>query len=274
MILYRLGGTESTLLFYYYLEHILKININYKLSEVLVQYLYSMGFYDKKITGDYFNFDYKKCIQSKVYNAYFSKLLDIIKNNNVLIGTGFHKDENVTIYMNDFKKFLNKDKIDYFVTKELIYNNIVNKNVLIIDNLGILMKQQYDNGNLNKCHIDFPNIKNINFLNPGYTMFNNGPDNSTLDTADKLCQQIDLIINDIDIVIISAGPYSVLLADHINNINKKEVICIGGDLSIYFGLITNRGLTHHKRYINEYFITVPTELKPVGYEKIEGGCYW
>ena len=26
--------------------------------------------------------------------------------------------------------------------------------------------------------------------------------------------------------------------------------------------------------INEYFIEVPPEMKPLNYEKIEGGAYW
>ena len=58
--MYRLGYTESTLLFVYYLNTI--HNIDY-IDKNLVNWLYSTsGFYDKKIKGDYFNFDVKACI--------------------------------------------------------------------------------------------------------------------------------------------------------------------------------------------------------------------
>ena len=79
----RVGFTETTLLFYYYLENILNIDITIlKLIDSqnnLINWLYSTsGFYDKTINGTYFDIDVKKAKKSDVYNYYFSNLLNII----------------------------------------------------------------------------------------------------------------------------------------------------------------------------------------------------
>ena len=191
----RLGFSETTLLYYYYLENILKIHIiNYKHSpSSIINWLYTTsGFYDKSITGEYMKFNADQCIKSKVYNEYFKRLLNIIKNynGNIFLCIGIVvSDTFVNMYINDFKQYLNKDKLDNYLSIQDLYKKIENKNVLIINNLGILMKQQYDSGNLKKCYDFCPNIKSIEYFNPGYTFFNDGPDESILDTVDKLCQQ-------------------------------------------------------------------------------------
>ena len=69
----RLGLTETTLLFYYYLENILNIDLNnLKLIHSdyeIINWLYSTsGFYDKTINGTYFDIDVKKAKKSNVYN--------------------------------------------------------------------------------------------------------------------------------------------------------------------------------------------------------------
>jgi hypothetical protein len=154
-----------------------------------------------------------------------------------------------------------------------LYRFIDNKNVLIINNLGSLMKLQYESGNLKKIFPDFPMIKNIDFLEPGYTFFNNGPDSSILDTAEKICDKIKTFNFNYDCVLVSAGAYSCLLFDYIINELHKDVFVIGGDLAYHFGIMTNR-IRSQGFPINENFINVPDEMKPPGYEKIEGGCYW
>jgi hypothetical protein len=49
---------------------------------------------------------------------------------------------------------------------------------------------------------------------------------------------------------------------------------MGGDLAYHFGIMTGRTRSQGHLFTNEYFINVPDEMKPPGYEKIEGGCYW
>lgn len=87
-----------------------------------------------------------------------------------------------------------------------------------------------------------------------------------------LCDEIKKL--EFDGAIISAGAYGYLISDFIINNLKKEAYVIGSELSFYFGINNNRTKMFHKEQINEFFIEVPPEMKPEGYEKIEGGCYW
>lgn len=265
----RLGLTETTLLFFYYV-YLFRGECHFKLTP-LIDWLFSTsGFYDKKVSGTYFDFDKNQIQNSEVYNLYFEKLLQIVKNNNTTLELYFHN-----IDKNEYKEdFLNY--IDYHSKPKQTPNMLTfmdNKNVLIINNLGLLMKKQYESGNIKHICPEFSdNIKSIQYLEPGYTFCNNGPDSSILETAEKLCNVIKTY--EFDGAIISVGAYSPLLFDYIVNHLKKEAFVIGGVLPVYFGITTKRVLAFYKDKINGYFIPVPDEMKPPNYEKVEGGCYW
>jgi hypothetical protein len=214
-----------------------------------------------------------------VFNEYFKKILDICKRTDCQLRLNFHNHilDKYKNYINDFCAYINKvdpHKSNYLFQND-IYNIIENNNLLIINNLGCLAKENYDSGNIKKCFKNFPDLKSIHYLNTVYSFCNDGPDNSILDTANKICKEIDTVINDIDVVIISNGCYSLLLADHINKTtNNKQIVILGGDLQFYFGITTYRAKICTSTLINEHFISVPDELKPKNYLKIENGCYW
>jgi len=271
----RLGFSETTLLFFYYLDKNGIDNSNYNSSQNgIINWLFSTsGFYDKQIEGTYFNFNATIIKKSAVYNSYFERVFNIVKKqNNACLCLCFHKiHPSLDIYK---EQFLNE--ICYYVRK---YENVPssslfafmhNKNILIINNLGILMKNQYESGNIKKIRNDFPDtVKSIQYLNNGYSFLNSGPDESILETAEKLCNRIKTY--DFDGAIISTGAYSCLLFDYIVNELTKEAYISGGELPAYFGIITNRTKPTTN---NEYWIKVPDDMKPENYEKIEGGTYW
>jgi hypothetical protein len=145
-----------------------------------------------------------------------------------------------------------------------------NRSVLIINNLSNLMKQQYESGNIKRICPDFPNVKKMTFYQNNCTFFNNGPNNSIIETAEKICNNIKDI--DFDCAVISAGAYSSLLFDYVVNSLNRKAFTIGGDLPVYFGIKTKR--VEMSDRINDYFISVPIEMRPLNYEKFEGGCYW
>ena len=148
-----------------------------------------------------------------------------------------------------------------------------NKNILIINNLGSLMKTQFESGNIDKICNEFPkNVKSIEYFENGYSFLNSGPDSSLLETAKHIIEKIKDL--NFDGAIISAGAYSCIIADDINKKLKKETFLMGGNLPLYFGIITKRITIYYKEFINEYFINVPDSMKPLNYEKIEDGCYW
>ena len=116
----------------------------------------------------------------------------------------------------------------------------------------------------------FPPVKKINFYKMNCTFLNDGPHDSILKSAEIICNDIKDI--DFECAVVSAGAYSSLLFDYIVNTLHKQCYVIGGQLSFHFGIKTKRNVKFNQ--INEYFIDVPDHLKPLHYEKIEGGCYW
>jgi hypothetical protein len=278
----RLGLTETTLLFYYYLENILNLDLN-KLQLIvsqnnLINWLYSTsGFYDKTINGTYFDIDVKKAKESHIYNYYFSNLLNIVKNYDKNVQLNFHNiPEDFFKHKEEFNKYLNCENKGEPLTHNIlfVYKFIENKRVLIINNLGILMKQQYENGNTQKINKEFPDVINIDYINPGYTWLNNknGKDKNFIITLNKICKNIENVINNFDVAIISCGAYSAFIMNYIYNIGKKECVVCGGELCNYFGISIERN--NPSRIVKEYHIFVPDELKPVDYKKIENGTYW
>jgi hypothetical protein len=281
----RLGYTETTLLLFYFLDIYEKIYCNVDLlpdklkyansQKYYINWLYSTsGFYDKEIKGSYFDFNGDYILKSNIYNEYFSKLLFIIKNTDTPVKLHFqdiHIDECLLVFKQKFLEYIN------FNNKNKKYENIhqfmENKNILIINNLGSLMKKQFESGNIDKICKEFSkNVKSIEYFENGYTFFNSGPDGSLLETSKNIIEKIKEL--NFDGVIISAGAYSCILADDINKKLDKETFIVGGDLPLYFGITTKRTTMWWKDLINEHFIKVPDNMKPLNYEKIEEGCYW
>jgi hypothetical protein len=265
----RLGYTETTLLFYFYLDSLNINNKNYINSQnSLINWLCSTsGYYDKNIKGNYFNFNPIHIKQTKIYNEYFTQLLYIVKNTNNNLLLCFHNiDDNLLNYKEQFLDYLNYKNKNKSID---MLSFITNKDLLIINNLGSLMKTQYESGNITKINPKFPQVKSIQYLENGYTFCNDGSNNNILETINILCDKIKEY--EFDCAIISAGAYSCFLANYINNTLKKEAFIIRGSLPSYFGIITKRTQPNNQ---NEYYITVPEELKPKNYMKIEKGCYW
>ena len=210
----RLGFTETSLLFFYYLDEKNIFNEKYiSKQNNLINWLYSTsGFYDKEIQGSYFNFDAEKIKHSKIYNEYFKELLFFLKDNNhSQLQLCYHElDNTLKPYKEEFEKFIKLNNS----TPLTLFDFMENKNILIINNLGSLMKKQFESGNIRKIHKNFPNnIKSIQYFENGYTFFNNGPDSSILETTDKICNQIQKY--NFDGAIVSAGAYSCLIAKFI-----------------------------------------------------------
>lgn len=283
--MYRLGFTESTLLFFWYLDVFHKeVDKNLYIFQQFhwIKWLYTTsGFYDKTIDLN----NHKMIIESNVYNLYFSKILHAIMNYNGTVTFYFHEiNPLLKIYLKKFLEYINVkylqnvERIDkQYISRECVYEFIKDKRIIIINNLGVLIKKQYESGNLKKIYNDLPNIQNIDYIEPSYTFFNNGPYNSILESVEYIYKNIDAMVNDTDNFIISCGAYSILIADYIHTKYNKEVIIVGGDLACYFGINTKRGYTFDNEILQSnksYFINVPDEMKPANYKFIEDGCYW
>ena len=109
---YRIGFTESTLLLEYYIKNVLNIHDTKYISKDCIKWLYTTsGFYDKKIEGNYFNCNVDDSLKSDVYNRYFEKLLNIVKNNDGNFQIYFHNTPGLH-YKNDFLSYINNKPIN------------------------------------------------------------------------------------------------------------------------------------------------------------------
>jgi len=278
----RIGMTESTLLFIFWCEKIKKIKFN-KMKNSYIKWLYTTsGYYDKSMKGNYFNVIHHNK-DPEIYIKYFDKLLEFLKNTDNLFMI-FHNfgNEDKIVYENkniiqlkeEFRDTF-KSKVFGSPSKELIFDFISNKKLLIISPFSKLVKQQIESGNCKKIYDNFPYIKNIYIYTHIYTFFNNGPYQNILETNEKVFNDIIQTINIelFDSVLISCGAYSNLYAEKFFNLGKN-VCTIGGELHDFFGIMNKRNRNNITTKQEYWIQNIPDEYKPKGYMKIEDGCYW
>jgi len=306
MNLYRLGYAESTILFMYYLTNIINVmTMEDPLIEAyhwLIPHLYySSGFYDKTFektdidtnTNEIISIHHwislhkknsMRMFNSECFQLYLKTILKILHKCDTLDLNLYNYNNELDNYKEGFIAFFNSKNIfgySYCKMNELLlrddiqntlYSFILNKNILIINPMSELMKNQYDSGNLHKISTSFPIVNSIITYKMPYTFYNNGPDHSIHETVKKINEDINHL--SFDCAIISAGAYSCLIAHHIDNMNKPTLI-IGSHLLYLFGIITGRSKACQFTFPNEeYWLNVPEEYKPKSYKNIEGGCYW
>jgi hypothetical protein len=251
----------------------------------LINWLYSTsGFYDISINGSYFDFDADKCSSSVVYNTYMSKLLNKVKKYDKGCQLNLHVIEAEVLdkYYQSFIDYINKrSSYNAVIDKKMIFYFMRNKKrILVVNDIGSLFVQQWENGNLKKIFPSFPDLEIFKSYNPGTTFFNRGPHGSILQSIRQHCEKIAVIIDQHDIkgVVISCGAYSAFLADFIYHTKKVHVLCVSGNIAENFGVMNKRVekySVYHKKKSPELWITVPDEMKPKDCDKIEkGGEYW
>ena len=90
----------------------------------------------------------------------------------------------------------------------------------------------------------------------------------------------EIQMHDYDICLIGAGAYGFPLAAHVKRMGKKG-FHLGGSLQLLFGIRGKRwdDVNYNSEYnyaslMNKYWTNPAEEDKPVGGDKVEGGCYW
>lgn len=275
----RAGMTECSLLFIYWLnnhKHIDNAGLN-KSKENLIKWLYTTsGYYDKTKQGNLFNVSHTGG-DTDTYVKYMDILLDFLKQAD-MYAFALHTVPNQE-HIDEFKKTINPI-VSTFISREIVFDFIKDKKILIVSPFAKLMKLQIDNGNLKHIYLNAPTVKNSCVYTFPYTFFNNGPHNNILETSECIFKDIvNSVEDDYESVIISCGAYSCLIAKHFYEMGKN-VCTVGGDLPNFFGILNSR---HRRRLFKdrkklankEYWIlNIPEEYKPEDYLKIEDGCYW
>jgi hypothetical protein len=260
----RPGFTESTLLFIQYLrEHGINSEELMKSEAQFINWLYTTsGFYDKQVSGSYFDFNADQIINSQSYKTFLNDYRKALKDSDKLYTMIHHVYEDKG-KIAEFQNSLNPKSLWHWSYKPW-YKILENKKVLLVSSFADLMKKQYDCGNIQKIDAEFPNTLIVSYKTP-YTFFNNGPDKNFFETLDGMKKDISSI--DFDVAIIACGAYAVFLSDHCHNIGKMGV-SIGSMMHNMFGIDPN------KKDNPLWISAIPEEYKPIGYEKIEGGRYW
>ena len=162
-----------------------------------------------------------------------------------------------------------------------IYNNpwtqsLKGKRILIISPFVESFKNQLSV--LNKLYDGitlFPECS-FTFLKPPQTQGNN-PSKVFHEELDDFNKEIDKVINDFDIALVSCGGYGNLVCTQIYN-KGKSAIYIGGVLQMYFGIYGERWVRERpdvlKLFKNEYWKRPLEEEKPQGSQNVEGSAYW
>jgi hypothetical protein len=296
----RLGFTESTMLYIYYITIINK-EVHYDnaefselniLTQKLITWFYcSSGYYNKN--DDLKNMNFETIHSNENYINYMNKLIHAIQNSEsscILL----HKIPNYYAqFLNDFNNYFNNkiifmgpnDGFNYDLKYfENLHNNInvINdsRNILVINPLANLFVSQFKNKNIyNVNRLQNYNISdkiiNMIAIENASTFENNGPDTNNLETFEKLCKKILELDIEYDTAVISCGSYSLLIADFIFQLHKNVIVLGGAEINELFGIKNQRCKEHNPNFIfNKYWIDVPEELKPKNYKKIENGCYW
>lgn len=79
----------------------------------------------------------------------------------------------------------------------------------------------------------------------------------------------------IDIAIIGCGALGMIIASELKKIGIQSIV-MGGAVQLLFGIRGKRWETHSviSKFFNDAWVYPPNTCKPIGFKKIEGGCYW
>lgn len=151
------------------------------------------------------------------------------------------------------------------------YGVLKGKKILVISPFAELILDQYnnhrteiwDNPTILPQYASLSVIKAVNSLR-GKCQFS-----SWFEAFYYMKNQIDRI--DFDIAILGCGAYGFPLAAYIKSIGKKA-IHVGGSTQLIFGIKGKRW--EDRDFINSHWVSPRPQDRPIGYESVEGGCYW
>ena len=81
---------------------------------------------------------------------------------------------------------------------------------------------------------------------------------------------------DVDIALVAAGGYGMLISDYLYTKMNTSVMYIGGALQLFFGIIGKRWFTNKNilALMNDDWVRPDSADKPTNFIKVEKGCYW
>lgn len=151
------------------------------------------------------------------------------------------------------------------IGKDMWYNYVNNKNILIISQYADLIEQQ-----INK-KVDFyktPIFKECKF---SYYKTPQSKDGDFINTINNYVHLLNQRLNDIDIVFIGETEYDFFLIDFLQS-SKKSAIAVGSYLKLWFGLYTFDDMALNKDifkvYMSKDWLKIPDNFNEANTEKV------
>lgn len=231
-------------------------------DEAMKQLCYNAGFFPQKL---------------EMWEKYNQKVLEDIPQIDILASYQYAEDK-VQKY---FKNCTNVDLDGFYApflwdrpwTKQL-----EGKKVLVIHPFIESIKKQYKiREKLFENKDVLPEFEELKLIKAVQSMAQNEKNLEFKDWFEALFsmeKKMDEI--DYDIALIGCGAYGMNLAAHAKS-RGKIAIHLAGWTQMLFGIYGNRWIVdqpQYSKYINKHWIRPGDSEKPIGADKIEGGCYW
>ena len=151
----RLGFTESTLLYLFYMQTVRGDVQIHNINEMLSWFYKTSGYYDKMIRDISVH-----CIHSQNYIHYFETLINSVRNSTfTILLLHNHLCGNFNLCETEFRHFLHNKVFIYGIDdfmQHYVSPRYTSRHILVINPLSELMLEQYRSGNVYKAHSDFP----------------------------------------------------------------------------------------------------------------------
>lgn len=212
-------------------------------------------------------------VTNKALTRFACELIDLTYRIDVL-ACWHRKFEDIICkdYLPQHSKLIHLCNINPLTSAKPWTRNLKGKKVLVIYPYADTIKKQYERRELlhkNKDilpEFELITMKPVQSIGENKIAYNY---ESWFDALKDMKKQIKTI--DFDIALIGAGAYGLFLADYCKSLGKKAVH-MGGDTQLLFGIKGKRWDDYG--FYNEYWVRPSEEEKPLGAEKVEGGCYW
>lgn len=212
-------------------------------------------------------------VTNKALTRFACELIDLTYRIDVLACWHRKFEETICLdYLPQHSKLVHLCNINPLTSAKPWTRNLKGKKVLVIYPYADTIKKQYEKRELLHKNTDILpefeliTMKPVQSIGDNKIAYNY---ESWFDALKDMKKQIKTI--DFDIALIGAGAYGLFLADYCKSLGKKAVH-MGGDTQLLFGIKGKRWDDYG--IYNEYWVRPSEEEKPLGAEKVEGGCYW
>lgn len=238
----RTGLTEGSLL---YNEWLKKYGLHRQDTEdEFINWLYSTsGWYDREISGTYFDIDVEAVKKSSNYQRFLHEYRDSLLNSDwlhLMLHSSWHLNGLESAKQREFVEQFSKTNRAYWREPDFIHETTKDQRVLVVSSIAPLIAGKHEV---------------IPYLTPT-THLNHGDHHNSWETLDKVTRDIQDLAPHFDFALVSFGAYGCLLTDRIVKMGKSAATVGSGIYNIY--------------PVGE----IPLEYRPNGYEKIENGRYW